>query len=195
MPVLCVRAYVRARSRARTPKKSVLCEQPRVESVVYRKCSIGKASAMTRAETHKQPALRRQAACSAQKKACRMLVHTHSSQMHASIFDAQDVLALSHRESRLRVAALKRSTHIIRGCKRRPVLDQRLHHFWPSVVDSKVQRHLPVLIFHGDLGTVLNEQRNDLGLIGLYGVVDERLMVLHERAKRTLVSVQGQRKR
>lgn len=88
--------------------------------------------------------------------------------------------------------ALKLSTYIVRDCKRRPVLDQRLHHFWPAMVDSHVQRHLPVRIFHGDLGTVLNEQRNDLGLIGLHRVVDERLMVLREYEVRELVGVRGQ---
>jgi len=118
-------------------------------------------------------------------------VHTHSRPLHASIFHAQDVLASSHRELRSRVAALKLSTYIIRDCKRRHVLDQRLHHIWPAMVDSKVQGHLPVRIFHGDLGTVLNEQRNDLGLIGLHRVVDERLMVLREHEERALLGVRG----
>jgi len=170
------------RARARTPKKSVPCEPPRLESVLYRKFPMGKRCDQSR---------NAQAARSAQAKAFRMLVHTHSRPLHASIFHAQDVLASSHRELRSRVAALKLSTYIIRNCKRRPVLHQRLHHFWPAMVDSKVQRHLPMRIFHGDLGTVLNEQRNDLGLIGLHRVVDERLMVLREHEERALVGVRG----
>ena len=173
---------MRARTRARTPKKSVPCEPPRVERVLYRKCPLGKRCDQSR---------NAQVARSAQEKACRMLEHTQSRPLHASIFHAQDVIASSHRESRPRVAALKLSTYIIRGCNRSPVIDQRLHHFWPAMVDSKVQRHLPVLIFHGDLGTVLNEQRNDLGLIGLHRVVDERLMVLREHEERALVGVRG----
>jgi hypothetical protein len=112
-------------------------------------------------------------------------VHMHTSQLHASFLDKRGIARMvASRLASPHSVAWKLSTYIIGGCNRRPVVNQRLHHAWPPMVDSKVQRHLPVRVAHGELGTVRDQKRNYLRLIRLHGVVDERLMVLRVHAER-----------